>query len=54
VDKFDFTYMLGLDVIFFSISMSLLFSCLLVFNIKKLNKKEKKIGGEDAEFYFFF
>jgi hypothetical protein len=38
--------MLGLDVISFSISMSLLFFCLLVF-------KKKKIGGEDAEFLFF-
>jgi len=33
-------YMLGLDVISFSISMSLLFFCLLVFN-KKKKKKEK-------------
>jgi hypothetical protein len=41
-------YMLGLDVISFSISMSLLFFCLLV-----LKKKKKKIGGEDAEFLFF-
>jgi len=40
-------YMLGLDVISFSISMSLLFFCLLVFN-----KKKKKNWGEDAEFYF--
>jgi hypothetical protein len=39
--------MLGLDVISFSISMSLLFFCVLVF------KKKKKIGGEDAELYFF-
>jgi hypothetical protein len=38
-------YMLGLDVISFSISMSLLFFCLLVF-------KKKKNWGEDAEFYF--
>jgi hypothetical protein len=43
--------MLGLDVISFSISMSLLFFCLLVFN--KQQKKKKKIGGEDAEFFFF-
>jgi hypothetical protein len=42
-------YMLGLDVISFSISMSLLFFCLLVFN-KKIKKKN---WGEDAEFYFF-
>jgi hypothetical protein len=41
-------YMLGLDVISFSISMSLLFFCLLVFN----QKKKKKIGGEDVEFLF--
>jgi hypothetical protein len=34
-------YMLGLDVISFSISMSLLFFCLLVFN-KKI--KKKKLG----------
>jgi len=38
--------MLGLDVIFFSISMS--------FNIRKKKTKNKKIGGEDAEFYFLF
>jgi hypothetical protein len=42
-------YMLGLDVISFSISMSLLFFCLFVYN----KKKKKKIGGEDAEFLFF-
>jgi len=42
-------HILGLDVISFSISMSLLFFCVLVFN-----KKKKKIGGEDAELYFFF
>jgi hypothetical protein len=41
--------MLGLDVISFSISMSLLFLCLLVFNKKEI----KNIGGEDAELYFF-
>jgi hypothetical protein len=41
-------YILGLDVISFSISMSLLFFCVLVFNQKK------KISGEDAEFYFIF
>jgi hypothetical protein len=40
-------YMLGLDVISFSISMSLLFFCLLVFN-----KKNNNNWGEDAEFYF--
>jgi hypothetical protein len=32
-------YMLGLDVISFSISMSLLFFCVLVFNKKKWGKK---------------
>jgi hypothetical protein len=42
-------YMLGLYVISFSISMSLLFFCLLIFN-----KKKKKNWGEDAEFFFFF
>jgi hypothetical protein len=42
-------YMLGLDVISFSISMSFLFFCLFVFNKKK---KKKNIWGEDAEFYF--
>jgi hypothetical protein len=41
-------YMLGLGVISFSISMFLLFFCLLVFN-----KKKKKNCGEDAEFLFF-
>jgi hypothetical protein len=41
-------YMLGLDVISFSISMSLLFFYFIVFN-----KKKKKLGGED-EFFFFF
>jgi hypothetical protein len=39
--------MLGLDVISFSISMSLLFFCVLVFN-----KKKKKMGEEDVEVYF--
>jgi hypothetical protein len=39
--------MLGLDVILFSISMSLLFLCLFFFN------KKKKNWGEDAELYFF-
>jgi hypothetical protein len=38
--------MLGLDVISFSISLSLLFFCLW-FSAKK------KIGGENAEFLFF-
>jgi uncharacterized membrane protein YhaH (DUF805 family) len=42
-------YMLELDVISFSISMSLLFFYFIVFNQKK-----NKIGGEDAEFYFFY
>jgi hypothetical protein len=41
-------YLLELDVISFSISMSLLFFCLLV------SKKKKKNWGEDAEFYFIF
>jgi hypothetical protein len=39
-------YMMGLDVISFSISMYLFFFCLLVFN-------KKKNCGEDAEFSFF-
>jgi hypothetical protein len=38
--------MLGLDVISFSISMSLLFFYFIVFN-------KKKIGAEDAIFIFF-
>jgi hypothetical protein len=42
-------YMLGLDVISFSISMSLLFFCLLVFKIIIIII----IVGEDAEFLFF-
>jgi hypothetical protein len=43
-------YMLGIDVISFSISMSLFF---LFKNFKKKKKKKKKkIEGEDAEFYF--
>jgi uncharacterized membrane protein YhaH (DUF805 family) len=42
-------YMLGLDVISFSISMSLLFFCLLVFN-QKINKK---ILGEKMQNFFF-
>jgi len=36
--------MLGLDIVSFPHSMSLLFFCLFFFNIKK--------GGEDAEFLF--
>jgi len=40
-------YMLGLDVISFSITMSLLFFYFIVFN------KKKKIGGEDAEFFLY-
>jgi hypothetical protein len=39
-------YMLGLDVISFSISMSLLFFSVYWFSTKKKN------WGEDAEFYF--
>jgi hypothetical protein len=48
-------YMLGLDVISFSISMFLLFFCLICFQQKKKKKKKRKknIGGEDAELYFF-
>jgi hypothetical protein len=42
-------YMLGLDVISFSISMSLLFFFLSHFS----TKKKKKNWGEDAELYFF-
>jgi hypothetical protein len=49
-DRFGLPYMLGLDVISFSISMSLLFFCLLFFNKKNKNK----IWGKDADFYFFF
>jgi hypothetical protein len=45
-------YILGIYVISFSISISLLFFCFIVFNIKK--KIEKKIGREDVEFYLFF
>jgi hypothetical protein len=41
--------MLGVDVISFSISMSLLFFYFIVFN----NNKKKKIVGEDVEFYFY-
>jgi hypothetical protein len=37
-------YILGLDVISFSISMFLLFFCLIF-------QQKKKFGGEDAEFY---
>jgi hypothetical protein len=46
--------MLGRDIVSFPHSMSLLFfSVLLFFNIiKKI--KNKKIGGEDAEFFFIF
>jgi hypothetical protein len=40
-------YMLRLDVISFSISMSLLFFYLLVFN-----KKEKKFGEKMRNFFF--
>jgi hypothetical protein len=39
--------MLGLDVISFSISMSLLFFCCIVFN-----KKKKKMGEKMRNFYF--
>jgi hypothetical protein len=40
-------YMLGLDVISFSISMSLLFFCLLVF------KKKKKLGRRCGILFYF-
>jgi uncharacterized membrane protein YhaH (DUF805 family) len=43
-------YMLGVDVISFSISMSLLFFCLFVFNQKK--KKKKKFGEKMQNFIF--
>jgi len=43
-------YMLGLDVISFSISMFLLFFC-LIFSTKK---KKKKFRGEDADFFFLY
>jgi hypothetical protein len=46
---FILPYMLGLDVISFSISMSLLFFCLLVFN----EKKKKKLGEKMQNFFFF-
>jgi hypothetical protein len=39
---------MGLDVISFSISMSLLFFWFLT------KKKKKKNGGEDAELYYYF
>jgi hypothetical protein len=39
-------HMLGLDIVSFSHSMSLLFFCLIFFNIKK------NIGGEDVDFFF--
>jgi hypothetical protein len=39
-------YMLGIDVISFSISMSLLFFCLIF--------QQKKNGGEDAEIFYFY
>jgi hypothetical protein len=42
--------MLGLDVISFFISMSLLFFLFIGF---KQKKKKKKNWGEDAEFLFF-
>jgi hypothetical protein len=43
--------MLGLDVISFFISMSLLFFLFIGFKQKK--KKKKKLGRRDAEFLFF-
>jgi hypothetical protein len=45
---FVLPYMLGLDVISFSISMSLLF-----FFLSNFQQKKKKNWGEDAELYFF-
>jgi hypothetical protein len=42
-------YMLGLDVISFSISMSLLFFCFIVFN----QKKKKKNWGRKCRILFF-
>jgi hypothetical protein len=41
----DLPYMLGIDVISFSISMFLLFFCLIF-------QQKKKIEGEDVEFFF--
>jgi uncharacterized membrane protein YhaH (DUF805 family) len=40
------SYMLGLNCLLLYINMSLLFSPFFSF--------KKKIGGEDAEFYFFY
>jgi hypothetical protein len=48
---FGLPYMLGLYVISFSISMYLLFFCLLFFN--KIKNKKIIIWGKDAELYFF-
>jgi uncharacterized membrane protein YhaH (DUF805 family) len=42
--------MLGLDVIFFSISMSLLFFYFIVFN----KIKNKKFGEKMQNFFFFY
>jgi hypothetical protein len=41
-------YILGIDVISFSINMSFLFFFCLIFQ----QKKKKIIWGEDAEFFF--
>jgi uncharacterized membrane protein len=46
-------YMLGLDVISFSISMFLFFFSVSFFSTKK-KKKKKKNWGEDARIFFFF
>jgi hypothetical protein len=47
-------YMLGIDVISFSISMSLLFFC-LIFQQKKKRKRKRKnnLGEKIWNFYFF-
>jgi hypothetical protein len=48
-------YMLGIDVISFSISMSLLFFCLIFQQKKKKEKeKEKTIWGRRYGIFIFF
>jgi hypothetical protein len=44
-------HMLGLDIVYFPHSMSLLFFCFLFFNIKK---KKKKIWGRRCIIFLFF